>query len=100
DINANQNNRLAPVSPLDDRLAARVRIVTPHPCEEHAVAGPGEVERDMVPTDGRRRTLGRRAIEWKVSDPPLFGQDVDEELRPSPAEKSGRSAILHSSGRT
>src|SRR5207249_10891457 len=71
DINANHNDRLAPVSPLENRLAARVRIVTPHPCEEPAGAGQVEVARDVAPTVGRWRALGRPGIEWRGSAAPL-----------------------------
>src|SRR6266542_4316774 len=72
-IDADHDDRLAPVSRLDDRRAVGIRIVTPHPREKHAVAGRVEVDRDVMPAAGR-------GVEREVGDPPGIGEDVDEEL--------------------
>jgi hypothetical protein len=89
-IDADHDDRFAPVSPLNDRRAASVRIVTPHPCEKHAVASRVEVDRDVMPTVGRGVGRGRRGVEREVGDPPRLGEDVDEELG-SPS--SGTDAV-------
>ena len=80
DIDADHDGRLTPVSPLDDRRAAGVRIVTPYPCEKHAVAGRIEVERNVMSTVGRWMGRRRRGVEREVGDPPRLGEDIDEEL--------------------
>ena len=79
-IDADHDDRLTPVSTLDDRRAAGIRVVTPHPCEKHSVAGWIEVERNVMPTVGRGMGRGRRGVEREVRDPPRLGKDIDEEL--------------------
>src|SRR5262249_22890287 len=79
-IDADHDDRLTPVGLLDDRRAAGVRIVTPYPCEKHAVAVRIEVERNVMSTVGRWMGRGRRGVEREVGDPPRLGEDIDEEL--------------------
>src|SRR5215831_19329978 len=88
-IDADHDDRVAPVSLLNDRWATGVPIVTPHPCEKHAVAGRVEVDWDVMPTMGGR---GRLGVEREVGDPRCLGEDVDEELG-SPS--SGRDAVAY-----
>src|SRR5215471_4949476 len=75
-IDADHDDRVAPVSLLNDRCATDVPIVTPHPCEKHAVAGRVEVQWDVMPTMSGRGLV----VEREIGDPRCLGEDVDEEL--------------------
>src|SRR5215467_174965 len=83
-VDANHDEWLAAIRPLDDRLAARVEIMAPCPSEEHAVAGVVEVEGNVVASIGRRMNPRGRGVQRKICDHPSFGKDVHEKFRTLP----------------
>ena len=67
-VDANDDEWLAAIRPLDDRLAARVGIMAPCQSEEHAVAGAVEIDGDVVAPIGRRMNPRGRGVQRKICD--------------------------------